>query len=86
LNLIDTSPINVSLWISGQKVDEFLVDQYWVNLYNDKKTSFEKIGNIPTRTTSNRVKNALTGYIINPGVLTVEENIPTNVSFPPIQS
>jgi hypothetical protein len=43
LNLIDTSPIYIQLSISGQLEDSFLVDQYWVDEYNDKKTSFEKI-------------------------------------------
>jgi len=44
LNLIDTAPIHIYLNISGQREDEFLVDPYRVNLYNDKKTSFEKVG------------------------------------------
>jgi hypothetical protein len=66
LNLIDTSPINIQLSISGQSEDSFLVDAYRVDLYNDKKTSFEKISGISTRTTSGRVVNALSGYIINP--------------------
>jgi len=43
LNLIDTVAINIQLLISGQMEDNFLVDQYRVNQYNNKKTSFEKI-------------------------------------------
>jgi hypothetical protein len=43
-NILDTAAINIQLTISGQMVDSFLVDQYRVNLYNDKKTSFEKVG------------------------------------------
>ncbi len=86
LNLIDTAPINIQLSISGQIEDSFLVDQYWVDLYNDKKTSFEKIGGIVTRTTSGRVANALSGYIINPWVHSAMGNTITDVSFPPTQS
>lgn len=66
LNLTDTAPISVYLSISGQREDEFLVDSYRVNLYNDKKTSFEKIAGIPTRTSSGSVMNAQSGYTINP--------------------
>jgi len=86
LNLIDTNPINIQLSMSGQVEDSFLVDAYRVNLYNDKKTSFEKIGGISTRTTSGRIVNALSWYTINPWVHSVMENIPTDVSFPPTQS
>lgn len=66
LNLIDTAPINIQLIVSGEMEDQFLVDQYRVNLYNDRKTSFEKVGGIPTRTASGRVANVLSGYIANP--------------------
>ncbi len=85
LNLIDTVPINISLIISGQKADEFLVDTYRVNFYNDKKTSFEKIGGISTRVEISRVVNALSGYIINPWVYTAIGNASINVSYPPTQ-
>ncbi|MEI7919131.1 MAG: hypothetical protein WCH65_02755 [bacterium] len=65
LNLTDTAAINIQLIVSGQVEDVFLVDQYRVNKYNDKKTSFEKIGPIPTRV-QNPINNQ-TGYIITPG-------------------
>lgn len=84
LNLIDTAAINIQLFISGQRVDIFLVDVYWVNFYNDKKTSFEKVGWISTRVKTSI--NNKSGYIINPWVVTVSENIVTDVSFPPSQS
>lgn len=86
LNLIDTSPIYIQLSISGQLEDSFLVDQYWVDEYNDKKTSFEKIAWISTRVQTARVANALSGYTINPWVYSVMGNTSTDVSFPPGQS
>lgn len=86
LNLIDTAPIVIQLTVSGQVKDEFLVDQYWVEVYNDKKTSFEKIGTLSTRVTTGRTRNALSGYIMNPWVITVGENELTDVSYPPTQS
>lgn len=43
LNMIDTAPINIQLIVSGQQEELFLVDQYRVDAFNDKKTSFEKI-------------------------------------------
>lgn len=85
LNLIDTAPINIQLNLSGQVVDEFLVDPYRVDQYNDKKTSFEKVNNIPTRVQTGRVANALSGYTINPGIYG-GSGTPTNVAFPPGQS
>jgi len=85
LNLIDTAPINIQLNISGQIADSFLVDQYRVNLYNDKKTSFEKVAWIPTWVQTNRVVNAQSGNMINPGVYFRTGSV-TNVSFPPAQS
>jgi len=83
LNLIDTAPINIQIVVSGQMEDSFLVDQYRINLYNDKKTSFEKIGGVPTRVQI--IANAQSGYIINPGIYANTGNV-TNVSFPPGQS
>ena len=83
LNLTDTAAINIQLIVSGQVEDVFLVDQYRVNKYNDKKTSFEKIGPIPTRV-QNPINNQ-TGYIITPGRY-VSNWIVTDVSFPPQQS
>ncbi|MEI8009535.1 MAG: hypothetical protein WCI00_09615 [bacterium] len=85
LNLTDTSPINIQLIISGQIVDSFLIDQYRVNFYNDKKTSFEKVGLIPTRIQSDRVANAQSGYMINPGVYFRTGTV-IDISFPPAQS
>ena len=84
LNLIDTAPIMIQLLISGQVEDEFLVDAYWVNQYNDKKTSFEKIGGISTRVQHSI--NALSWYTINPWVHTINGNAITDVSYPPTQS
>ena len=43
LSMTDTASIYIQLSISGQIVDSFVVDQYRVNKYNDKKTSFEKV-------------------------------------------
>ncbi len=85
LNLIDTSPIHIQLSISGQVEDSFLVDSYRVNLYNDKKTSFEKVGWVSTRTTSGRIINALSGYTINPGRYFGSGTV-SDVSFPLAQS
>lgn len=84
LNLIDTAPIYIQLLISGQREDIFLVDQYWVDFYNDKKTSFEKVNWISTRVKT--PINNQTGYTINPwGVTTTEDSL-IDVSFPPSQS
>ncbi len=85
LSLIDTAAINIQLSISGQVEDSFLVDQYRVNLYNDKKTSFEKVAWVSTRVQTGRVVNAQSGIIINPGVYFRTGNV-TNVSFLPTQS
>lgn len=85
LSMTDTTSISIQILISGQIEDTFLVDQYRVNKYNDRKTSFEKMGGIPTRVETGRVVNAQSGYIINPGrYFTLGSG--TNVSFPPIQS
>ena len=43
LSITDTAAINIQMIISGQIEDSFVVDQYRVNKYNDKKTSFEKV-------------------------------------------
>ena len=85
LNLTDTAPMNIQLIVSGQIVDSFLVDEYRVNAYNDKKTSFEKVGLIPTRVQSDRVAYAQSGYTINPGVYFTTGTV-VDVSFPPAQS
>lgn len=86
LSIVDTAQISLQMMISGQIEDSFFVDQYRVNKYNDKKTSFEKIGNISTWVQPDRVTNAQSGYIINPGIyLETGINI-TNVSFAPTQS
>ena len=85
LNLIDTVAINIQLLISGQMEDNFLVDQYRVNQYNNKKTSFEKISWISTRVQTGRVVNAQSGIVVNPGVYFRTGNF-TNVSFPLVQS
>ncbi|MCX6824331.1 MAG: hypothetical protein NT085_04345 [candidate division SR1 bacterium] len=82
LNILDTAAINIQILISGQVEDSFLVDQYWVNLYNDKKTSFEKVGGIPTRVQTSRVVNAQSGTTINPGMYFGTGKF-TNVTFPP---
>ena len=81
-NILDTAAINIQILMSGQIEDRFLVDQYWVNLYNDKKTSFEKVGGVPTRVQTSRVFNAQSGITINPGMYFRTGNI-TNVTFPP---
>lgn len=77
--------MNIQLIVSGQIVDSFLVDEYRVNAYNDKKTSFEKVGLIPTRVQSDRVAYAQSGYTINPGVYFTTGTV-VDVSFPPAQS
>jgi hypothetical protein len=81
-NMLDTAAINIQILISGQMEDSFLVDQYWVNLYNDKKTSFEKVAGIPTRVQTGRVVNAQSGNTINPGIY-FSTGISSNVTFPP---
>lgn len=80
LNLIDTAAINIQMLVSGQIEDSFVVDQYRVSLYNDKKTSFEKVAGISTRVQI--IANAQSGNTINPGVYFSTGN-PTNVTFPP---
>jgi hypothetical protein len=82
LSIADTAAIQIQLVISGQIVDSFSVDQYWVNKYNDKKTSFEKVGEIPTRVQSNRITQAQSGYTINPGKYFGTGINISNVSFP----
>jgi hypothetical protein len=83
LSMTDTAPINIHLIVSGQIVDSFFVDQYRVNVYNDKKTSFEKIGDSITRTTLERTIAAQSGYTINPGIYFTSGVVVTNVSFAP---
>ena len=84
--MTDTAPINIHVLISGQIVDSFLVDQYRVNKYNDKKTSFEKVGGISTWVQTNRIANAQSGYTINPGVYFSTGTNISNISLPPEQS
>jgi hypothetical protein len=85
-NITDTASINIQLSISGQIVDNFIVDQFLVNAYNDKKTSFEKHGESITGVTVDRIVNAQVGYIINPGkYFIVETGIDDNLS-PPLQT
>jgi hypothetical protein len=72
--------------VSGQVVDDFVVDQYRINIYNDQKTSFERVGDIRTRVQSDRVVNAHSGYIINPGRYWTTGIDISNVSIPPGQS
>ena len=84
--MTDTSSINIQLIISGQLVDNFLVDKYRVNKYNDKKTSFEKVGNISTRVQIDRIVNMQSGYTINPGVYFNTEIDITNISYSPNDS
>lgn len=81
-NILDTAAINIQILMSGQMEDSFIVDQYRVNLYNDKKTSFEKVAGITTRVQTGRVVNTQSGNTINPGVYFRTGN-PSNVSFPP---
>lgn len=83
LNMTDTAAINIQVSISGQVEDTFLVDEYRVNKYNDKKTSFEKIGNISTRVQN--PTNNQTGYMITPGSY-LSDWSGIDVSFPPQQS
>ncbi len=83
LNLIDTVTINIHLIISGQIEDSFFVDKYRVNKYNDKKTSFEKVGNLVTPVITDRVRNAKTNHLINPGRYFATGTNLIDVSFPP---
>jgi hypothetical protein len=85
-SISDTAKISLSLSVSGQIIDNFLVDQYRVNKYNDKKTSFERVGDIPTRVQNDRITNAQSGYTINPGIYFVTGAIISNVSLSPTQS
>lgn len=57
LNLIDTAAINIQLLLSGQTEDVFLVDQYWVNFYNDKKTSLRKWDEFPPGCKEHKIIN-----------------------------
>ena len=82
LSIADTAAIQIQLVISGQIVDSFSVDQYWVNKYNDKKISFEKVGETPTRVQSNRITQAQSGYTINPGKYFGTGINVSNVSLP----
>jgi len=84
--MTDTSPINIQLIISGQIEDNFIVDQYRVNLYNDKKTSFERIGDTITRVQKDHIANAQSGYLINPGMYFSSGTLGTDVSFSPNDS
>ena len=81
-NILDTAAINIQIFISGQIEDSFMVDQYRVNVYNDRKTSFEKVAGISTRVQTGRVVNAQGGNTINPGVYFRTGNS-SNVTFPP---
>lgn len=85
-SMTDTAPINIHLIVSGQIEDSFVVDQYRVNKYNDKKTSFEKVGEISTRVQTGRIINAQSGYIINPGIYFSTGTTTSNISFSPEQS
>ena len=85
-NMTDTSSINIQIIISGQTVDNFFVDQYRVNTYNDKKTSFEKVGDITTRVQTSRIANMQSEYIINPGIYFNSGIGNTDVSFSPNDS
>lgn len=67
-NILDTAAINIQILISGQMEDDFVVDQYLVGEYNDKKTSLERFGNGITWVQVDRVANTLSGYLINPGM------------------
>jgi hypothetical protein len=86
LNMTDTSSITIQLLISGQIIDNFFVDQYRVNRYNDKKTSFEKVGDISTRVQTSRIANMQNGYLINPGIYFTSGTNITDVSFSPNDS
>lgn len=86
LSMTDTAAITIHLMVSGQIADSFIVDQYRVDRYNDKKTSFEKVDIIPTRVQSDRIAHAQSGYTINPGIYFTTGMITGNVSFPPEQS
>lgn len=83
--MTDTSPIKITIIISGQIEDSFIVDEYRVNKHNDKKTSFQKVGEISTRVTLEMTRNAQSGYIINPGIYFATGN-GSDVSYPPQQS
>jgi hypothetical protein len=86
LSMTDTAAVRIHLLISGQIEDSFLVDQYRVNKYNDKKTSFERVAEVPTRVQTNRITHAQLGYSINPGTYFTTGVISNNVSLPPAQS
>lgn len=86
LNIIDTTAIDIQMSISGQLQDTFAVDQVQVNLYNDKKTSFEKVYGLVLPVRPERVSNALSGYSINPGIYIASENNPGDSIPPPTQS
>lgn len=83
LNLIDTATISIQAIISGQIVDSFFVNSYRVHVYNDKKTSFERIGEIITPVQMERSANAQSGYIINPGIYVRTGTNIINVVYPP---
>ena len=83
LNLTDTAAINIQLLLSGQIEDVFVVDQYRVNKYNDKKTSFEKVGTTVTPVVSDRIVNAQSGYIVSPGKYFPTGTIVADVTFAP---
>ncbi|MEI6672478.1 MAG: hypothetical protein WCL02_03875 [bacterium] len=86
LNIIDTEAINIQMSVSGQVQDTFTVDQIQVALYNDKKTSFEKVYGLVLPVHAERITNALSGYTINPGIYIASENNTGDSIPPPIQS
>lgn len=85
-SMTDTSAIHIYLIISGQREDSFIVDQYRVKKYNDKKNSFEKVGEVPTWVQSDRIANAQSGYTINPGIYFSTGSSTNDVSVAPEQS
>ena len=86
LSMTDTATISIQLIISGQLEDSFVVDQYRVNKYNDKKTSFEKVGITLTRVQTGRIANTHSGYTINPGMYFATGTNVVDVSISPEQS
>lgn len=83
LSITDTASIAIRILISGQIVDSLLVDEYRVNKYNDKKTSFEKVGGITTRVQADRKANMQSGYTGNPGIYFSTGVDIIDVSIPP---
>lgn len=85
LNMWDTVAIAIILSASWQTNDSFGVHAEEVERENDTKTSFERRGTTIVPVTPERIRNAWSGYMINPGVYFSGER-QEEISWPPMHS